>query len=153
MSTLTVLDAIVARYGRATVTDPVALAAALRAVTEPPPEAEIAALVGIVGSDALGRLRTGLAQGTDTDTAVDGALTGTDDPAARWALTHLGAALGLLPGRWPPTARRPRRAGARGRPNTPARRGRHRSDAADAGGSSPRSPPWSCSPPASPPSS
>lgn len=78
MSTLpTVLGTFIERRRRRTTTDlvtlaadPVALAAARRAATAPPSEAQIAALVGVVATDALGRPRTGPARGTLPDDPV-----------------------------------------------------------------------------------
>jgi hypothetical protein len=99
VSTLpTALEAIIERHGRGAVADPLALAAALRGLTAPPSEPEIAALVEAVSTDALDRMRAALERGADAEAAVDAAVADRPDPApARWAVTVLGVALGLLP--------------------------------------------------------
>jgi hypothetical protein len=103
MSTLlTQLEAAVERYGRTAVADPVALAGALRAATDPPPEPEIEALVQVASTDAVQRLRAELAAGADPEQALAVAAAaaaggGLDAAAARRATALTGAALGLLP--------------------------------------------------------
>lgn len=99
--TLTLLDAVVERYGPGTVADPVALAAALRTMTDPPPDHEVAVLAEVAATDALPALRASLERDTDPERAVAAATAAAGHPDRpgddRWAVAHLGAALGLLP--------------------------------------------------------
>lgn len=99
---LTALESAIERYGRAAITDPLALAGALRAATSAPSEREIAVLSQVAAGAALPRLRSAVEQGADPEgalaVAVDAAQpVDADGPAVRWALIMLGAALGLLP--------------------------------------------------------
>lgn len=103
---LAALDTVVERYGPATLTDPLALGAALRGLTDPLPEDRISLLTEAAASGAPARLRTALEAGTPVGSALDeavalaaGAGRGTPADAARWAVTHLGCAAGLLPRR------------------------------------------------------
>ncbi|WP_214408085.1 hypothetical protein [Pseudonocardia lacus] len=106
-SVLTALDAAVERFGRGAITDPVALAAALRAVTDPPAEVAVDALVRAAGSGAVERMHEVLSRDAEPEDALAEAVVVAApdvDPAAaspaRWACTQLGAALGLLPREW-----------------------------------------------------
>jgi hypothetical protein len=96
---LTVLDSAVTRYGRDAVADPVALAGALRAATNPLAEDDIDALARVAAGDALDRMRAAVAEGAPADQALAAAVSATDpdDSSARWACTVLGRALGYLP--------------------------------------------------------
>ncbi|MCO1655265.1 hypothetical protein [Pseudonocardia humida] len=106
-SVLTALDAAVDRFGRAAITDPVALAAALRAATDPPDEAVVDALVRAAASGAVDRMREALARDAEPADALDAAVAvaapdiePVGPSPARWACAQLGAALGLLPRDW-----------------------------------------------------
>ncbi|WP_214408086.1 hypothetical protein [Pseudonocardia lacus] len=106
-SVLTVLDTAIDRFGRAAITDPVALAGALRAATDPPAEVAVDALVRAAGSGAVERMREALARDAEPEDALAeavGVAAPGADPAvasqARWACAQLGAALGLLPREW-----------------------------------------------------
>ncbi|WP_214406053.1 hypothetical protein [Pseudonocardia lacus] len=90
------LDATIERYGRDVVTDPLALAAALRAATDPPPDEVVAILVAVAGSGAVERLRAAVDRDVDpAAAAADAVADGAEDE--RWGVTLVGAALGLLP--------------------------------------------------------
>ncbi len=130
MSTaLAALDAVAERYGPAALTDPLALGAALRGLTDPLPEDQISLLIEAAASGAPDRLRSALEAGTPVPAALgeavalaSGAGRGMPVEAARWAVTQLGCARGLLPRRMaerevaasarqqtgPPTGRRSR---------------------------------------------
>jgi hypothetical protein len=103
---LAALDTVVERYGPAALTDPLALGAALRGLTDPLPEDRITLLTEAAASGAPGRLRTALEAGTPVPSALDEAVAvasaagrGMPADAARWAVTQLGCAAGLLPRR------------------------------------------------------
>ena len=107
---LTALEAAVERYGRGTVTDPVALGGALHAVTDPPSEEEIDALVQVASTAAVGRLRAALAQGDEPERTLDVAVRaaeegGANPVTAHWATALTRAALGLLPRGYAPAIR------------------------------------------------
>jgi hypothetical protein len=100
------LDTVVERFGPAALTDPLALGAALRGLTDPLPEDQISLLTEAAASGAPARLRTALEVGTPVPSALDeavalasGAGRGMPAEAARWAVTQLGCAGGLLPRR------------------------------------------------------
>jgi hypothetical protein len=96
---LAALDGVVERHGRAVLTDPLALAAALRGAPDPLPEADVAALVAVAGSGAVDRMRAVLEGGGDAAAAHAAASEAARSagPRAAWACAELGAALGLLP--------------------------------------------------------
>lgn len=101
---LAVLDTVVERFGLAALTDPLALGAALRGMPDPLPEDQISLLTEAAASGAPGRLRTELEVGTPVPSALgeavalaSGAGRGMPAEAARWAVTQLGCAAGLLP--------------------------------------------------------
>jgi hypothetical protein len=101
---LAALDTVVERFGPAALTDPLALGAALRGLTDPLPEDQISLLAEAAASGAPGRLRSALAAGTPVPSALgeavalaSGAGRGMPAEAARWAVTQLGCAAGLLP--------------------------------------------------------
>ncbi|RSM67612.1 hypothetical protein DMB66_15425 [Actinoplanes sp. ATCC 53533] len=100
------LDSVVERFGPAALTDPLALGAALRGLTDPLPEDQISLLMEAAASGAPGRLRSALEVGTAVPAALgeavalaSGAGRGMPAEAARWAVTQLGCAGGLLPRR------------------------------------------------------
>ncbi|MEU4157934.1 hypothetical protein [Actinoplanes sp. NPDC026670] len=101
---LAVLDTVVERFGPAALADPLALAAALRGLPDPLPEDQIGLLTAAVASGAPGRLRTELEAGAPVPAALaeavalaSGAGSGMPAEVARWAVTQLGCAGGLLP--------------------------------------------------------
>jgi hypothetical protein len=103
---LAALDTVVERFGPAALTDPLALGAALRGLTDPLPEDQISLLTEAAASGAPGRLRAAIEAGTPVPSALaeavalaSGAGRGMPADAARWAVTQLGCAAGLLPRR------------------------------------------------------
>lgn len=101
---LAALDTVVERFGPTALTDPLALGAALRGLTDPLPEDQIGLLTEAAASGAPGRLRSALEVGTPVPAALgeavalaSGAGRGLPVEAARWAVTQLGCAGGLLP--------------------------------------------------------
>jgi hypothetical protein len=103
---LAALDTVVERFGPAALTDPLALGAALRGLTDPLPEDQISLLTEAAASGAPGRLRTAIEAGTPVPSALaeavalaSGAGGAMPADAARWAVTQLGCAAGLLPRR------------------------------------------------------
>ena len=101
---LATLDTVVERFGPAALTDPLALGAALRAMPDPLAEDQISLLTEAAGSGAPSRLRTELEAGTPVPSALGEAVAlaseagrGMSAEAARWAVTQLGCAGGLLP--------------------------------------------------------
>jgi hypothetical protein len=106
-SVLTALDAVIDWFGRSAATDPIALAGALRSVTDPPAEAAVEVLSRVAGSPAVDRMRAALERDESAADALAEGVAAADpdvDPAAasaaRWACPLLGAALGLLPRAW-----------------------------------------------------
>ncbi|GLZ41980.1 hypothetical protein [Actinokineospora sp. NBRC 105648] len=97
MTTLTALEEVVDRHGRATLADPIALTGALRSLATPPPDADIADLAGVSASGAVERLRAAVEAGARPQEARAEALRGTTGDRAEWAVDQLGAALGYLP--------------------------------------------------------
>ncbi|MEV6906899.1 hypothetical protein [Amycolatopsis sp. NPDC051071] len=98
MTTVTALEEVVDRHGRAALSDPIALTGALRSLPEPPSDAEISALAAAAGAGAAERMRAALEGGgspSDAHRAATEAC-GANDGAA-WACGQLGAALGYLP--------------------------------------------------------
>ena len=103
---LAALDTVVERFGPTALTDPLALGAALRGLTDPLPEDQISLLTEAAASGAPGRLRSALEVGMPVPSALaeavapaSGASRGMPAEAARWAVTQLGCAGGLLPRR------------------------------------------------------
>ncbi|MFI7541191.1 hypothetical protein [Actinoplanes sp. NPDC049599] len=95
---------MVERFGPKALSDPLALGAALRGLTDPLPEDQISLLTEAAAAGAPGRLRSALEIGTPVPSALDeavalasGAGRGMHTEAARWAVTQLGCAGGLLP--------------------------------------------------------
>ena len=96
------LARLVARHGLAIAADPVAMAAALRVLQDPPADREIDAVVAAAGSGAVPRLWDARATGTPATDAVRNAaaaVPGLPDggSSADWAVMVLGVAVGLLP--------------------------------------------------------
>ncbi|QFU89836.1 hypothetical protein [Amycolatopsis sp. YIM 10] len=98
MSTLTALEEIVDRHGRAALSDPIVLTGALRSLPVPPTDAEIGALTAAAAAGAPDRMRAVLENAGSSDDARRAAVAACGGGgAAEWACGQLGAALGYLP--------------------------------------------------------
>ncbi|WP_410661529.1 hypothetical protein [Amycolatopsis sp. lyj-112] len=98
MSTLTALENVVDRHGRAALSDPIVLTGALRSLPDPPSDAEIAALAAAAGTGAAEKMRAVLEDGgSPADAHRAATLACGANADAEWACGLLGTALGYLP--------------------------------------------------------
>ncbi|MFI6024766.1 hypothetical protein [Amycolatopsis magusensis] len=98
MSTLTALEEVADRHGRAALSDPIVLTGALRSLPVPPAEAEISALAAAAAAGAPDRMRAALENaGSPADALREAVAACGGGSGAEWACGQLGAALGYLP--------------------------------------------------------
>ncbi len=98
MTTVTALEEVVDRHGRAALSDPIVLTGALRSLPGPPSDAEISALAAAAGAGAAERMRAVLEGGGSPAEAHRAATEACGaHPGADRACGQLGAALGYLP--------------------------------------------------------